>query len=143
MIQTVPDATQMRRYLESGLTQQQIADKWEEDSGNRCSRSAIGMAISRYGLKSSKPRPRYADMLPWKLNEEHRMATIARKLRLEQRRREGGKLSDYELEWVQAFINDLEQRDAVVHYNPKTAKGFWLVARDPERDAPGDLIRRP
>lgn len=138
----VPSKEQMRRYLELGLSQAQIAAKYEEDTGIRCSRSAIGMAIGRYGLKSSTLMPRHMDTVPWAVKPEHRNEKHLRLLRLEGRRRKGLKLSETELSWVQGFLDYLTEQDAVVAYNPKTKKGFWLVKRE-EQDAEGDIVRRP
>ena len=140
MKQIVPDPTQMRRYLEQGLSQAGIVDKYEEDTGIRVSRSAIAMAIGRYGLKSSRPRPRYTDTVPWHVLPEHRNHNDARMLRLEGRRREGLPLSEKELRWLEQFIDLLRERNAVIDYNPKTKKGFWWVPREEGDD---DIVRRP
>lgn len=143
MQKIVPTKEQMRGYLELGLSQAQIAAKYEEDTGIRVSRSAIGMAIARYDLKSATEAPRYQDLLPWRVKAEHKMDKHARLLRLEGRRREGKRLSEQELSWVQGWLEYLAEQDAVVTYNPRTKQGWWLVKRDPEVDDPKDIIRRP
>lgn len=139
--QRVPDATQMRRYLELGLSQSQIVEQWEKDSNVRVSRSAIGMAISRYGLKSSRPRERYMDTLPWKLNQEHYYHPDARLLRLEGRRRRGKSLTDKEQTWLNGWLKEIQDKEAVIIYRPETEQGFWWVPRTDEDDDP--VIRRP
>lgn len=136
----VPDQTQMRRYLDEGLTQAQIVERWEKDSGLKASRSAIGMAISRYGLKSSRPRERYMDMIPWKLEPEHMNVPEARLLRLEGRVRRGKDLTPTELRWLRGWRNELEEKGAVIVYRPETEQGFWWVPRTDEDD---DIVRRP
>lgn len=136
----VPDPTQMRRYLELGLTQQQIVEQYEKDTGIRCGRSAIGMAISRYGLSSSRPRDRYMDMIPWKLEPEHQQHPDARLLRLEGRRRRGRDISERDLTWLTNWLTSLEEQNAVIIYRPETVEGFWFVPRTEEDD---DIIRRP
>lgn len=135
-----PNKTELRRYLERGLTQQQIADEWEKDSGYRVSRSTIGMAIARYGLESSRPRLRYEDLLPWHVAQQHLMAYDARMLRYEGRRRAGLEVDSDTITRLEGWIRDLRSRDAVVHYDPDTAEGFYWVKRSEEDD---DLIRRP
>lgn len=140
MKQIVPNPNQMRRFLDQGLTQAQIVTAWEEVSGNRCSRSAIGMAISRYDLKSSHPKPRNTDLLPWRLQPEHRDHWDARMLRLEGRRRRGDALSDEQLRWLEQWLDKLREQEAVVTYEPRSKKGFFWVPRT-EGDA--DIIRRP
>lgn len=139
--QVVPDPTQMRRYLEQGLTQAQIVEQWEEDSGARVSRSAIGMAIGRYGLKSARPRERYMDTIPWKLNPEHQASPEARLLRFEARRRRGLELAERERVWLNGWLAELADDGKVVMYDPRTVEGFWYVARTDEDDDP--VIRRP
>lgn len=136
-----PNATQMRGYLALGLTQQQIADRYEEDSGVKVSRSAIGLAIARYGLESTTPRPRHDDLIPWTVAPEHRNHRDVKMLRLEARRRKGLPLTEKQLRWLTTWLGELQDNDAVVMYNPATSRGFFWVRR---RDADGDdPIRRP
>ncbi|MDP9820524.1 hypothetical protein [Nocardioides massiliensis] len=136
----VPDATTLRRYLDKGLTQAQIVDAWEADSGVRVSRSAIAMAISRLGLESSRPAKRHTDLLPWVLKKEHQMATEARLLRIEGRRRRGESLSKADLTWVSNWVEGLHRDNAVITYLPNTKQGFHRVARV---KSDGDNIIRP
>lgn len=138
--QIVPGATEMRRYLDQGLSQQKIADAWERDTGIRVTRAAIGMAISRYGLSSSASRDRYGDLIPWEVEPEHRQHKDLRLLRLEARRRRGKALTERELLWLTNWKNELRERNAVVHYDPLTPQGFWQIERQPGDD---DLIHRP
>lgn len=138
--QVVPDKTQLSRYLERGLTQQQIVEQWEADSGLRATRSAIAMAMNRYGLSSARPRPRYDEMLPWQVRLEHASHNDARMLRLEGRRRKGGDLTVKEKRILQQWKQLLEERHAVILYDPATEQGWWWVPRTEEDD---DLIRRP
>lgn len=139
-VQRGPGKTELRRYVEKGLTQQQIADAWEKESGHRLSRSAIGMALARFDLQSARPRPRYEDTLPWVVVSEHRMAYDARMLRLEGRRRRGGKLSEKEKHLLTIWREALDQENAVVTYDAATAEGFFWTPRLPEDD---DILRRP
>lgn len=137
----VPNKTQMRQYLERGLTQAQIVDAWEQESGFRVSRSAIAMAIERYDLKSAHPRPRYEDLLPWTVAVEHRQHIDARMLRLEGRRRAGQRLSESEARWLQQWKDDLERVGGVVHYERDTDEGFFWIPREKEHG--DELIARP
>lgn len=136
-----PDKTTMKKYLERGLTQHQIVDEWEKDSGYRVSRSTIGMAIARYDLESARPRRRYEQMLPWTVHQRHVMAYDARMLRLEGRRREGLPISQQDLTRLQGWIEALRDSDAVIHYEPERVEGFVWVRRRPEDG--DELIRRP
>lgn len=136
----VPDELQMRRYLSRNLTQQQIADEYEKDTGIRCSRSAIAMALKRYDLASSKPRPRFQDLLPWRVTAEHRMHFDARMLRLEARRRRGMEMSDKDEQLLTSWLERVKEQNAVITYAPETRKGFWWVER---QESDGDSLIRP
>lgn len=135
-----PNKTQLRAYLRRGLTQQGIVEAWEKDSGIRVSRSAIAMAIERNGLKSARPRPRYADLLPWHVRQEHGMRYDAQMLRLEGRRREGLPLSKRAKVNLSSWLNELNEKGAVVTYDPHTVEGFFWIPREPQHD---DIIDRP
>lgn len=137
---SAPDKTWLQRQARRGLTQKQMVDAWEEESGLRVSRSAIAMAMSRHGVEAAKPRPRYDDMLPWHVLDEHKYNAQARLLRLEGRRRKGGKLTERELKWLTTWRRELEVNNAVVIYDPQTDEGFHWVQR---LDSDDDVIRRP
>lgn len=134
----VPSKTQLRRYLSRGLTQAEIVEAWAEDSGERVSRSAIGMAITRYDLKSSRTRPTYPDLLPWKIAPEHNNHIDARMLRFEGRRRAGLSLSEAEQRWLDKWKTEMQEAGAVVHYERDTDEGFFWVPREAEHG--DDLI---
>ena len=53
--QKVPDKEVMRRYVDQDLTQAQIAEAWGEKTGVKPSRSAIAMAMQRYGISPAHP----------------------------------------------------------------------------------------
>lgn len=134
---TAPDKTTLRLYLEKGMTQKQIVDEWEEASGNRVSRSAIGMAIARYGLESAHPRGRYGDVIPWTVRTVHRNRYDLRMLRLEHKRRRGVKLTEEQRKRLNSWRKALDTPQegaplgAVVFYNPHTAQGFHWIPREP------------
>ena len=135
-----PDPTQLKNYLTKGLTQAQIVEAWEKKTGVRISRSTVGMAIARFGMDSSHPRPRYEDMLPWKVSVPHRMKWDARMLRLEAKRRRGKALTERELRLLTQWRQQLEEAQAVIVYEHDTDEGFFWVNRKAEDD---DIIRRP
>jgi hypothetical protein len=134
-----PNATQLRMYLAKGMTQGQVVEAWEKDSGIRVSRSTIGMAMKRFDLESPRPRPRYEDMIPWTVRKEHTMVWDARMLRLESKRRRGEALTDKEKRVLTQWRTRLEEANAVVAYEPDTEEGFFWLHRSSEDD---DIIRR-
>lgn len=143
----VPDADQLRAYLDKGLTHAEIADAWLKDSGVRVSRSTVSMAVARYNLKDHSPRAhmRHSDLIPWHLDPEHVYRPEARLLRLEGRRRAGHLLREDESRWLENWKTELSNAGAVVHYDPDTEEGFfWVSKADPRvvTEGPDDLIDR-
>ena len=128
----VPDADQLRAYLDKGLTHAEIAEAWLKDSGISVSRSTISMAVARFNLTDHSPRAhiRHKDLIPWKLEQEHVYKPEARLLRLEGRRRAGHQLRDDEIRWLENWKAELAAANAVVHYEPDTDEGFYWVDRD-------------
>lgn len=49
----VPHSSWLRERLERGMTQQEIADAWEAESGYRVSRTAIAMAVHRDEIETA------------------------------------------------------------------------------------------
>lgn len=137
---STPDKTWLRRHAQAGLTQQQMVDAWEKESGIRVSRSAIAMAMRRQDVEAARPRPRYEDTLPWHVLDEHKYNAQARLLRLEGRRRQGRALNAKELQWLTTWRRELETHNAVVVYDPDTEDGFHWVQRVESDD---DIVRRP
>lgn len=141
----VPDADQLRSYLDRGLTHAEIAEAWLQDSGVRVSRSTVSMAVARFGLKNHSPRAhmRHSDLIPWHLDPEHVYKPEARLLRLEGRRRGGNSLREDELRWLENWKKELSEADAVIHYDRDTDEGFhWVSKADPRVVVYEDLIDR-
>lgn len=140
---TVPPPDEMKKMLNRGMTQQQIATAWGEKNGYTPSRSAVGLAIKRYNLKSATPRPRYLDLVPDGVKNEHAWDYNARMLRLEGRRRSRKTLKPEERKKLAAWKRQLKEGGYVVMYDPHPAIGwYWTPAEEGER--PGvDLVRSP
>ena len=132
-----------RRWVDEGLTRQQIVDLYREETGQKITVQAISMAVDRFDLP--KPRNRWDDLLPWRIVNKHRDAKEAKLLRLAGRRRAGLKNPpDFEA-WLDSWLQDLEEQGRpVVAYYANTEEGFFYHPRVPEDgDGPYDLIRRP
>lgn len=74
------------------------------------------------------------------MKTKHRGSHAASMLRLEARRRAGSELTPIREKRLNAFLERLAKERAVVHYEPDTEHGFFLVPREP-RDT--DIIRKP
>lgn len=134
-----PPKARLLEYLEQGLTQQEMAEAWGKETGEEIARSTISVAMARHELSGPK-RERFGDLLPWSLRSEHRYHRDARYLRLESRRRRGGALTDAELRRLNAWRRELDDREAVVYYDPDSPGGWWWIKRKPFDE---DLIRHP
>ena len=138
-----PDKEQLKKYLAKGLSQQEIADAWAKESGNRVTRNAISMAMTNFKLKPAHPRPRYDNLIPWRVKVEHSKAYDARMLRAAARigaKKKSERMTDPEYSRYVSWLASLKDQNAVVGYTPSL--GFVWLPRE-ETDDPADLIRRP
>ena len=134
------DRSTVQKYVEAGLTQAEMVERWLQDFGEKKSRTAFAMAISRYGITPVRSRPRYDELLPWRVKMDHLMEHEPRMLRLLARRRRGLDISDDESGMLEKWIREMHQTDAVVAYEAETAQGWFLVPRLPTDE---DFIRNP
>lgn len=125
------DRETLNRYVEAGLTLDEMVVRWEEENNTHRARSSFAVAMSRYGIKSARPKPRYEKELPWRVRVEHGMDYSARMLRLLGRRDAGDAMSAEDSGRLNSFLKSLDDAGAVVHYDPLTEQGFWLVPREP------------
>jgi DNA-binding transcriptional MerR regulator len=134
----VPDKTTMRRLLEAGMTHKEIAEWVYEQTGEPVARVSVTRAVERYGLQGEITR--YDDLIPWRVRTEHAHDYAARMLRMEARRRRGKKLAP---EWeakLDSWLQQLEEKHAVVTYVPDSPNGFYYVPRE---EGDEDIIRKP
>lgn len=120
-----PDKNTLERYLEEGLTHQQIADIVNRQHGSRIGRTAIAAAVMKYGLGT--PRPRYEDELPWKVKDEHGNAYQAVMLRLLGRKRHKRKMSAKEEDALDSWLEGLKKNSCIVGYDPDSGPGFFYI----------------
>lgn len=125
----VPDCKTLRRLVAAGMTQQQIADWTLENMGNDVSRSAIGQAMIRCGLRSANPRDRYVEELPWRVLDRHGQHRLAKRLRLLGRENAGRPLAKDEQGMLRKFKEGLDRANASVHYDPDYPEGFIATPR--------------
>lgn len=132
-----------KRWVDRGLSRQQIVDEYREETGKSITVQAVSMAVDRFDLP--KRRNRWDDLLPWRISGQHRDAKEAKLLRLAGRRRAGLKNSTEFEAWLDSWLKELEELGRpVVAYYADTEQGFYYHERVPE-DGNGewDLIRRP
>jgi len=127
----------LQKYVERGLTHQQIADLITKETGVPIARSTVSAALSRAGLTD---RVRYDEVIPWKpIKAIHNRHYALAMLRLEARRQGGLTLTEEQAKRLESWKAKLEEENALVVYLPDTEDGFYYVKRKPsEKDS---LIR--
>lgn len=148
-----PDCDKMRELVvEREMSDSEIA----RDYG--CSRQAVAKWRRKCGLdapgRGSGPRrargPRVSrkDILPWTIRSAHQNHPIRKRLVAVHKMRNGEQMAPDEEGRAVEFLDQLDRLDVVVDYDPdhKDSEGraapFFLVPRDPELDAEGDIVRR-
>lgn len=135
----VQDEQEAVRWLEEGRTYQWMVDKYREKYGIETSTSMWGNFRKRMGL--SRRFARNDELIPWAINKEHRWMYPIVMLRMEARRREGYETPPERAEALDVWINKMKRDGLVLHYDPDTEQGFWLLPARPGVDT--DLIRVP
>ncbi|MFI1655606.1 hypothetical protein ACH4ZU_11965 [Streptomyces sp. NPDC020472] len=80
------------------------------------------------------------ELIPWKVEDEHRHLYPLMMLRIEARVRAGREESEHNLKRLASWKEKLKNRGLVVHYDPETEAGFFYV---PHEESDTDLIREP
>lgn len=134
---TSPPPQLIERWQDEGLTHQQMADRWERQTGVKVAKTTISATVSRYGLQRM---PDHSDVLPWNLKLIDTDGYPARMLRAYGRKMKNLPMSDAEEHRLRCWMARLDRRNEVVTYDPEI--GFSYVPRD-LFDDPQSLIRQP
>ena len=122
----IPDY-KVKQWLEAGHTNGEIvADLAQEDIF--VTPQAISAWAQRNGMRTAT---RQHTGYPWPIREEHRQMLPTRAIQWFNRREAGDTLppsAERRLNWV---LDRLVENDAVFHYEPNTAEGWWTVVRRP------------
>ena len=133
----VPDKVTLTRWLDEGLTQQQMVDRTFQETGEVVTRSAIANAMVRYGMSADGAR--YEEEVPWQINPIHATATPLRNLRLLGRRRAGKTLNDRERVILDTWLHELTLKQWIVGYDYDDMGGFHYISeayKDHDTDVP-------
>lgn len=126
------------RLLEEGKSPSEISRWYLETKKLDIAPGTISVFKHRRGVGHAH-HERNRDLIPWVLLPQHRPRYPAKMLRLEARRRAGKELTPENQTRLDAWLEQRQMTDTVVHYDPETDQGFWYVARRPGVD--DDLIR--
>lgn len=133
----LPPVEELVKMREDGMSLRDIADRVQELTGERITKSGISAALVRAG--AGKDQVRYQDLIPWQVLMGHQKQYHVRMLRVEGRLRAGGHVEEGALRRLENWKAELEQKRAVIHYNPMKEPGFHAVPRREGIDT--DLIR--
>lgn len=135
----IVDEREVTRWIEAGRTYRWMAEKYLEKYDLEVTPTMFSNFRSRRGLD---PRiVRDDELIPWEVKPEHRYAWAVSMLRVEARQRAGKEVTPNEAEHLAGWKRTLEREQAVVHYDPDTEQGLFLVPPRPDIDT--DLIRVP
>ncbi len=123
----VPDKNTLQRWADEGLTHKQMADRHEQETGIRVTRTAISAAMVRYGLAESGNR--YRTHVPWRVKVEHAQAYPVRMLRLLGRADDGGELNELEQQALDRWLEKMVEDRTIVAYDPDSDGGFFYIDR--------------
>lgn len=130
--------SEVKRWFEEGKTYREMVDLYREQYNLEVSQT---MFSNRRALRGwTRRHMRDDELIPWAVKPEHRNERPVVMLRVEARVRAGLPITDAERSDLAYFREQLEEKRAVVHYDPDTERGFFYVPRE-AGDA--DIIRRP
>ena len=138
----IPDS-EVDQLLRRGLTDREVAKYLADHHNIFVTDNAITIWRRRRG--DALKRGRHNDLLPWTVKTEHAFKYIPKLLRFEARVRNGETLTPADARRLELFKDKLtaanDGRGAVVHYDPDTEQGWWIVEKRPGIDQ--GLIRDP
>lgn len=138
----LPDDSTIKRWkLDEKLTYQQMVERWYEMTDGRelAKPAAFAMRCSRNGW--TKPQ-KQSPLIPWVLEERHKMKQHAAMLRYEWKRQLGETIPPDKLSNVHFFFRQRAEKQTVIHYEPNSQQGFWDIPRE-WFDATDALVRDP
>lgn len=132
----LPSDSILAKWRDEGLTYKQMAQRVEEQTGERVPPATIGAALSRAGLTE---RVRYDDVIPWpKIKTEHNHHYALYCLRLVARRKYGLEMTDEQESRLDSWLARLKEEGAIVVYRYDSPDGFYYV---PRRKGERGLVR--
>mgnify|MGYP002640913268 CR=1 FL=1 len=123
----LPSESTLEKWVDEGLTHQEIVDRVFERENIVVSKSAVAAALSRAGLTN---RVRYETHIPWSpIRVDHSRAYPLSMLRFLARRDAGLPLTKDQSERLDSWLKRLEDEDAVVGYVYDDPNGFKYFRR--------------
>lgn len=138
----LPDDQTLKRLLRQGLTYKQIAEWTNKHLGTQANDRTVAVYVSRNRerLGADVRRPRYSEVLPWRVQERHSWHYAVKMLRLVAREKAGEQLSPENESRLEVWKEWLAGEGGVVDYIPDSAEGFYYV---PRQEGDLEYIRPP
>lgn len=137
----LPDKQTLEHWInDEGLTHQQCADRIYEQTGEKVGRSAISVAVHRYGI--TKEGARYKEYIPWKVSMYHIRAYPLRMLRLMGRAAQRGPdaLDARETKMLSNWLEKINEMNVIVAYDPDDDQGVhYIDAQYKDHDGPAPI----
>lgn len=126
------------KWVEEGLTHEEITERVEQQTGYRPSRSSVSASLSKAGLTTPI---RYTKFIPWRpIKLEHNVHRFLTNLRIGARIDSGMPVSDAErLRWENFYKNVIDA-NAIIIYLYDSPEGFYTVHRYPDEEG---IVRPP
>ncbi|WNV90325.1 hypothetical protein [Umezawaea sp. Da 62-37] len=125
-------------WLADGKTYQWMVEEYRRKYHIETTISMWSNFRKRRGLETRIARD--ADLVPWKVKDEHQWSTPLTMLRLLARCRGDFALRDVDQTRLDNWLHELKLSNAVVHYDPDTEAGFFYVPRE---EGDSEFIRPP
>ena len=133
------DVEEFKRWYADGVPYAEMVQRYKDKYNIDTTLTMFSGWRTRLGL-----RPRIAGrdeaLLPWDIKPEHAWSTMMRLLQAEGRLRRGMPVTLQQQDQLAELKGYLEQTGSVIHYEPDTVEGFWIVPRE---DGDDPLVRPP
>ena len=135
----IVDASEVKRWIEEGRTYAWMVEEYARKYDIEMSIGAFSTFRYRHGMPRRIPRD--VNLIPWKVKDEHSNGYPLWVLRTESRIRGEFEVGSTRLRRLEAWKARMSADGVVIHYDPDTEQGWFLVPRREGVDL--DLIREP
>lgn len=131
-IRKLPDMTTLVRLRRNDWTLDEIAEEYG------VTRTAVWKALERGG--KTNPLPNYKDIIPWRVEPEHRSTAVMVRIRSLVKQRQGLPLPEGEERLLKDWLLGMEEAGVVLNYHPEapanaaSSKGGFYYSPREERD---------
>lgn len=121
-----PDIGTLRAWTEAeGLTHQQCADRWFEQTGLRVKRAAISATIRRAG--EAKTAKVFTRTIPWIVKVRHQRRHQVLMLRALGHRLNGTENPARNDDMLDKWLREIRADKVIVGYDPDSDDGFFYI----------------